>query len=145
MPTKKQRRRREKTFRHEYDYVTYDEQGNEIAVDPEELRAKREARDQERAAARPAKKPAPAAKTKSGRPLREVQPPTWNRALKRGGGMGVVMLVLILFVFKKESLPLRLAEGIGYALLFVPLTYWIDRSAYRTYQRRLARANSSKS
>jgi hypothetical protein len=140
MPTKKQRRRREKTFRHEYDYVTYDEDGNEIALDPEELRAKREAREQERAASRPEKKHAPEAKSRSGRPLREVPPPTWNRALKRGGGMGAVMLVLILFVFTKESLPVRAAEGIGYAVLFVPLTYWIDRAAYRTYQRRLERA-----
>ncbi len=39
MPTKKQRRRREKSFRHEYDFVVEDEEGNEVPVDTTELRA----------------------------------------------------------------------------------------------------------
>ena len=39
MPTRKQRRRRDKTFRHEYDLVVYDEEGNEVPVDTAELRA----------------------------------------------------------------------------------------------------------
>ena len=32
VPTRKQRRRRQKTFRHEYGFVTYDEEGNEVVV-----------------------------------------------------------------------------------------------------------------
>ena len=43
MATRKQRSRRAKTFRHEYGFVTYDEEGNEIEVDRAELRAEKEA------------------------------------------------------------------------------------------------------
>jgi hypothetical protein len=139
MPTKKQRRRREKTFRHEYDYVLLDEEGNEVAVDPDERRKQRE----EREAGKPKK--APARTSRSSRPIREVAPPSWERALKRGGGMGLLMFVLIVFLFSRQSLGARIAEGAVYAVLFVPLTYWIDRMAYRAYERRLARTATKKS
>ena len=42
MPSKKQRRRREKSLRHEYEYVLLDEEGNEVPVEPTELRKKEE-------------------------------------------------------------------------------------------------------
>src|SRR6266581_160125 len=38
MPTRKQRRRHQKALRHEYEYVYLDEEGNEVPVDPSELR-----------------------------------------------------------------------------------------------------------
>jgi hypothetical protein len=38
MPSRKQRRRREKTFRHEYETVLLDADGNEVPLDPEERR-----------------------------------------------------------------------------------------------------------
>ena len=50
------------------------------------------------------------------------------------------MLVAFLFILKGGPLPQRLAIGIFYGVAFIPLTYWIDRTAYRTYQRRLAKA-----
>ena len=46
------------------------------------------------------------------------------------------MLVAFLFVLKSGPLPQRLGIGVFYGLAFIPLTYWIDRTAYRTYQRR---------
>jgi hypothetical protein len=120
VPTRKQRRRREKTFRHEYDFVTYDDEGNEVALDPEELRKEKE----------PAK-PKPVARTKSGRPVREVPPPSWRRALRRGGLMGVALIVLTSFMMKGG-----LAIGVFYAVALIPFTYWIDRFAYRNYLRK---------
>ena len=49
MPTKKQRRRHQKARRHEYEYVYLDDEGNEVPVEPSELRAEkngqRESRD----------------------------------------------------------------------------------------------------
>jgi ferric-dicitrate binding protein FerR (iron transport regulator) len=144
MPTKKQRRRREKTFRHEYETVLLDSDGNEVAVDPEELRAEREAKQKDRAAAKPA---AGKTKTKSARPARAMRVPplpSWRRAVKRGGTMGALMLVAFIFVFKSGPLPQRLAIGIFYGLAFIPLTFWIDRTAYRTYERRLAKAAEKK-
>ena len=138
MPSRKQRRRREKTFRHEYETVLLDADGNEVPLDPDELRAEREAKAKERAAARPAAgKQQP--KSGGGRMIREPAQPSWHRALRRGGVMGALMLLAFVFLFKNAPIGIRLAWGVFYAAAFVPLTYWIDRTAYRTYQRRVAK------
>lgn len=137
MPSRKQRRRRRKTLRHEYETVLVDASGAEVPVDPAELRAEREAREQQRAAAKPAQ--GKQAKGRGARPLREPPAPSWRRALRRGGTMGALMLFAFLFLFKNAPIGIRLAWGLFYAGAFVPLTYWIDRTAYRTYQRRLAK------
>lgn len=126
MPSRKQRRRREKAFRHEYGFVTYDEEGNEVEVDPAEIRPAKAKPD----------KPKPAPTGKGGRSLREPPVPSWNRSLRRGGMWGGVMLVVVVFFFKGQSLPARIGVGLLYAAAFVPLTYWIDRLAYRSYLRR---------
>lgn len=126
MPSRKQRRRREKTFRHEYGFVTYDEEGNEVEVDAAEGRPAKPKPD----------KPKPAATGKGGRPLREPPAPSWNRSIRRGGMWGGVMLVVVVFFFRGQSLPARIGLGLVYAAAFVPLTYWIDRLAYRSYLRR---------
>ena len=54
MPTRKQRRRREKTFRHEYETVLLDADGNERPLDEDELRSEREARAQSKSSAKAA-------------------------------------------------------------------------------------------
>jgi len=121
VPTRKQRRRREKSFRHEYDFVTYDDEGNEVELDPAELRKER---------------PSPKAKPQRGaKPVREVPPPSWRRAVRRGGLMGAVLLVVMLTL-------VRGAAGIAvvYAVALIPFTYWIDRFAYRNYLRRSGKA-----
>ena len=137
MPSKKQRRRRAKAFRHEYDLVLVDAEGNEMPVDPEERRLEREVKDKQRAAQA---KPARGKATRGGRPLRQPPEPTWDRALKRGGVMGGLMLLAFIFLFKSAPIGIRLAWGVFYAAAFVPLTYFVDRTAYRTYLRRLERA-----
>jgi hypothetical protein len=130
MPTRKQRRRREKDFRHDVRVYEVDEEGNEIPI--AELRA------QEDRAPKPKAKSAP--KGRPARAQREVQPPSWERAVKRGGMMGGVMVVAFLFLLKNGPLPQRIAIGVFYAIAFVPLTYWIDRTAYRSYLKRSGRA-----
>lgn len=148
MPSRKQRRRREKTFRHEYETVLLDEDGNEIALDPEELRAERAARQRDRAATKPGggkqngKQKQQPSRGARGRPTREPPQPSWRRAVRRGGTMGVLMLLAFLFILKSGPLPQRIGIGVFYGLAFIPLTYWIDRTAYRSYQRRLAKASS---
>src|SRR3954470_19646666 len=136
MPSRKQRRRREKTFRHEYETVLLDADGNEVPLDPDELRAEREAKEKERATSKPARgKQQP--KGRAGRALREPPQPSWQRALRRGGVVGGLMLLAFHFLFKDSAIGTRVYRGIFYAAAFVPLTYWIDRTAHRTYQRRL--------
>jgi hypothetical protein len=132
MPTRKQRRRREKDFRHDVRVFEVDDEGNEVPI--AELRTREE-------------KPAKAAPKqqqrgqRGRRPVREVQPPSWERALKRGGLMGGLMLLVFLFVLQNGPIVERLGIGVFYGIAFVPLTYWIDRTAYRSYLKRVARAS----
>lgn len=140
MPTRKQRRRREKDFRHDVRVFEVDEEGNEVPI--AELRTRDE---RPKAAATPKTKAErkQAARGKYGnRPIREVPEPSWERAFKRGGLMGGLMLVAFLFLFKNAPIGLRLAWGLFYALAFIPLTYWIDRTARRSYEKRVARNKS---
>src|SRR5437868_15287087 len=109
MPTRKQRRRREKTFRHDYDFVTYDEEGNEIEVDPSQLRPAKEKPE----------KPAAKARGTGGRALREPPKPSWQRALKRGGIWGGLMVLVIIVFFKGQSIASRVAVGVLYAVAFI--------------------------
>ena len=139
MPSRKQRRRREKTFRHEYETVLLDADGNEIPLDPEELRAEREAKQRDRAKAKPVATKGKKQTARAPRPMREPPLPSWRRAIKRGGTMGGLMLVAFIFIFKSGALIQRIGIGVFYGLAFIPLTFWIDRTAYRTYQRRLAK------
>ena len=122
MPTRKQRRQRAKTFRHEYDLVTYDDEGNEVPFEAPEVRKEKE--------------PAKAKTRTNARPVREVPPPSWRRAVRRGGLMGILLLLLMLtFVKGSPVIP------VIYALLLIPFTYWMDRFAYRNYLRRTGKAS----
>jgi hypothetical protein len=136
MPTRKQRRRREKDFRHDVRVFEVDEEGNEVPL--AELRS-----SEERTPAK-SKQPQKQLRTAKGRPVRVPPEPSWQRALKRGGLMGGAMLFAFIFLFKSAPLPLRVAWGVFYAAAFIPLTYFIDRTAHRTYQKRVARQSAKK-
>jgi len=131
MPTRKQRRRKAKTFRHEFGFVTYDEDGNEVEVDPTELRAAKAKEAPKSKGAKGVK-----GKGRASRPPREVKPPSWRRSLRRGLPMGAVMLVVVLLLFKNSPIQNRILTGLIYAAAFVPFTYWLDRFAYRNYLRK---------
>ena len=137
MSSRKQRRRRAKTFRHEYVWVKEDEEGNEVEVAPDELPTRKERPEKPRAAKTPAK--GKSAAPARGRSAREPSPPSWRRSLKRGGIWGGIVLITVLFLFQDMPLGARVAWGLLYALLFIPLTYWVDRMVYRSYLRRLAK------
>ena len=139
MPTRKQRRRRQKDFRHDVRVFEIDEEGNEVPI--AELRTQDEKPKAAAAKGQAGSKGKPA---RGGRAGREVSPPSWERAIKRGGLMGGLMLVVFVFVLRGGALPQRVGIGVVYAVAFVPLTYWIDRTAYRSYQKRLARMSSPK-
>lgn len=134
MPTRKQRRRRDKSFRHEYETILIDEEGNETPLT--ELRT----HDEPKAAAK--KNGAAAQKGKAGargsrRPIREVPPPSWERALKRGGGWGLLMVVVSIFLLGKSApIAQRVLIGVMYGVAFVPLMYFVDRFSYNAYLRR---------
>ena len=130
MPTRKQRRRRDKNFRHEYDLVVYDEEGKEVEVKPAELRKAKE-REKPKSG-----KQQRGSKKGGNRPARVAPPPSWRRAVRRGGLMGSVMFLIVLVFFKSTPIQGRIALGVLYAAAFIPFTYWIDRLAYRNYIKR---------
>ena len=134
MPTRKQRRRRQKDFRHDVRVFEVDEEGNEVPI--AELRTHEEKPKAQVQRSGKGKQPA-----RGARVGREVSPPSWERAMKRGGLMGALMITVFVFLLRSGSLAGRIAIGAFYAAAFIPLTYWIDRTAYRAYQKRLARAS----
>jgi hypothetical protein len=133
MPTRKQRRRELKAKRHEYEFVYVDDDGNELGEVPEELLERKKDREERRNGSGKAK--AAQQQTRGGRAGRTPPEPSWNRALKRGGLLGVVVFVLFSLTAKgnyASVVPLALL----YTALFVPFTYLIDRFAYRRWQAR---------
>ena len=132
MPTRKQRRREAKAKRHEYEFVYLDEDGNELEEPPEDLVPEPKAR--RNGASPAAKKPAP--KTRGGRtPRRTAQPPSWQRAARRAGLLGIVVFVLFSATAKGSNRYVTaLVPAVIYTALFIPFTYMIDRFAYRRWQ-----------
>jgi hypothetical protein len=129
MATRKQRSRRAKTFRHDYALVVNDEEGNEVEVSSSALKG-RTPEGETKAAD---KKTGAKASSSGGSTSRRGAPPkpSWERALKRGGLMGLGLAVLLIFFLHS---PLVLA--VVYAVLFIPLTYWMDRLTYNWWLKR---------
>ncbi len=134
MPTRKQRRRREKERRHEWEEVYVDAEGREL--DPEEL----EEILPEIADARPAKKPAARAPAQAkGRPQRQprgIQPPSWRRVLKRGLIFAPLMYLFIAFTNRDSSAAVNLVITLQLLLIFLPFSYLMDHLTYRIWKRR---------
>jgi hypothetical protein len=137
MPTRKQKRRELKTKRHDYETVWLDADGNELDEAPTEL-LEAEAQRKEKAAtkATPAKQPGQ-------RGRREPQPPSWNRAGKRGLLLGLVVFAMFGLTSKGKYVQILPLAAV-YTLLFIPFTYYIDRFAYRRYEAREAAGGSTK-
>jgi hypothetical protein len=136
MPSRKQRRRRQKERRHEYEVVYVDDSGNEVEPPPQ-VEPKRERDGKTTSAAR--------AKPKGGRPVREAKPPSWQRSAKRALLFFPLFFIVFSLVNKHAAVTARLIASLGYSALFVPLTYMMDRTAYRTYLRRSGREPEPKS
>jgi hypothetical protein len=131
MPSKKQRRRREKSLRHEYEYVLLDDEGNEVPVEPTELRKKEERPKAGRGGARPA------------RAVRTVQPPSWTRVAKRGALFAPVMFIMVTILGSKLTTPAKLTQTVLLLAFFLPFSYLMDTFAYRTYRKRIDRTTST--
>jgi hypothetical protein len=120
MPTRKQRRRRQKELRHEY--VWEDEEGNEL--DPSEARET------------PSRRARPAT-----RPGREPQAPSAQRTLKRALIFAPIMFVTVMLLSGDQSLAQQVFQTLFIVVVFIPFSYFLDRLFWRSYQRRLARAS----
>jgi hypothetical protein len=132
VPTRKQRRRRQKGRRHEYEYVYLDEEGNELDVDEDELRA-------ERAASRNGKT--------GTRPVREnprVQPPSWRRVGKRTLIFAPLMFVTVMLLDSRLELWQVALQTAWLLAIFVPFSYFLELFMYRRHVRRMGGDPSAK-
>jgi hypothetical protein len=131
MATRKQRSKRAKSLRHDYAFVVDDEEGNEVEITADEARARKQGES-----GAPAKTPTARGSraTASGKGKDYApNPPSWNRALRRGLPWGLVAGVVVTFLLHGSPLL-----GLVYAVMFVPLTYWTDSMVYRRFQRKQA-------
>jgi hypothetical protein len=126
MATKKQRRRRAKEQRHEWEVVYLDSEGNEIEA-PEPERAAANGRGSARR---------PAATTSR---LRGIQPPSWRRVVKRGLLFAPAMFLLMSFLEPDTSYLERVVFTLQLLVIFLPFSYLMDRMTYRMWQKRQAR------
>jgi Flp pilus assembly protein TadB len=130
MPTKKQRRRRQKGRRHDYEFVYVDDEGREVEVDHDELEQPRSPRNGKRDAKRQPQK------GRGGRPAREVAAPSWTKVGKRALIFFPLIFLAFSFVNSGQSLLPRLGITLVYTAFFMPFMYLMDRAMYRAYLKR---------
>jgi hypothetical protein len=126
MPTRKQRRRQQKSRRHDYEYVWVDDEGQEVEVDASELRA-------QKAESKDGKPP----RDKRGRAVRKIEPPSWGRVGKRALIFAPFMFAVV-WILRPEGANAATAVVQTVVLLgfFLPFSYLMDSLMYRSYLRR---------
>jgi hypothetical protein len=135
MPTRKQRRRRQKTRRHDWEYVYVDEEGQEVEVDPAELRPNTTLPEGQRA-----KASNPQRRTGArGGQGRRIEPPSWRRVFRRVLFLAPVFIVVMLMLNRDVPVAARVAPAVFLVLFFIPFSYFTDSLAYRMYRKRLER------
>jgi hypothetical protein len=138
MPSKKQRKRREKSFRHEWEYVELDpETGEERPIAPTALRAERAPRE----------KRAPQKQQQRGRSSRrEPQPPTWARVWKRTGLFAPLMALFMYWTSTSSkqgvSATAVAIQTLVLVAFFAPFSYLVDSMTYKLWAKRAAKASS---
>jgi len=137
MPTRKQRRRQQKSRRHEYEYVYLDDEGNEVAVEPGEQRAEKDGKKTETRARQNG-----AGRTRARTGQRVIQPPSWRRAVRRALVFGPVLVVAMMLLNRNVSPTQWLTSGIFLVAFFVPISYFTDSLAYKMYKKRIDRGDA---
>jgi len=123
--TKKQRRRREKLRRHEWEYVQENDDGEEVVVesprDVDVVKAEKSEAEKGPVDAR-------------GRP---VQKPSFQRLGKRAAIFGPLLFVLV-FITGGDSLSTnqKVFQAVLLLAVFMPLSYLLDHAMYRMLMRR---------
>ena len=120
MATKKQRRRRAKEHRHEYVWV--DDEGNEVEA-PDEMPEKRE--------------------TRGSGPRRDPQEPSWQRSFRRGAIFAPIMFGTVFLLSPDLPVATKITQTLLIVVVFIPFSYFLDRTFYRSAQRRAARREQS--
>ncbi len=137
MPTRKQRRRQEKSRRHEYEYVYVDEEGNEVPVDPAEVRPEKKNGKVEARATATKRTPRRAGQ-------RVIEPPSWRRAVKRAAIWAPLLVVAMMLINRNVSAMQWVTSAAFLVAFFIPISYFTDSVAYRMYRKRVDREATPK-
>jgi cation transport ATPase len=134
MASQKQRRRRAKEKRHEYDLVEIDAEGNETVLTASEVKSESPPRS-------PAKKTQSKGEAKSRSRRGTPQPPSWRRVLKRGAIFAPIFLATVLLLAgNRLSFAGAVVQTLFLLAVFVPFSYFMDRLVWRSYEKRQARS-----
>ena len=140
MPTRKQRRRRRKSFRHDYEYVLVDEDGNEVEPESEDAAPTKTAAKAADKDAKKAPAKGSAAKGRANAPMtrtgRVIQPPSWRRVGRRGLIFAPLMFVAISILGHGQPLGFYALQTLVLLAFFLPFNYVMDTVAYRLYLKR---------
>ena len=123
MPSRKQRKRRAKDRRHEWEYVYVDDTGEEVEVPEDEAISRNGKRSPRQAKAKP-----------SGQ--REVQPPSWRKVGKRGLIFAPLMFLTVTLLSGDLTMTQRLVNTAFLLAFFLPFSYAMDALMYRLYKKR---------
>jgi hypothetical protein len=136
MATQKQRRKRAKEKRHEYDIVEIDAEGNETVLSASELKTD--------TPSKPRAKPVAARGGATSRSRRGTpQPPTWGRVVKRGAIFAPIFLATVMLLGRgRITTAGAVVQTIFLLAIFVPFSYFMDRLVWRSHEKRIAKAKS---
>ena len=135
MATQKQRKRRAKEKRHDYDLVYVDEEGVERPVEREEAPRKPVGRGSKATVTKSQKTTSAAKSTRRGR---EVQPPSWSKVLKRGAIFAPIFFATVMLLGGgKMTFAGAFVQASLLLAVFIPFSYFMDRVVYRQQQKRL--------
>jgi hypothetical protein len=123
MPSRKQRRRRQKERRHEWEDVWVDEEGNEVEPPPDDAQPSQNG-----------KRTAAAPRRQAG--MRQVQPPSWRRVAKRGLIFAPIMFLTVTFLSADLTIGQKLFQTAFLLAFFLPFSYAIDALMYRMFMKR---------
>jgi hypothetical protein len=125
MPSRKQRRRRQKNRRHDWEYVYVDDSGQEVEAPDDELPISRNGK----------RAPQELRKTQAGG-MREVQPPSWRRVAKRGLIFAPLMFLTVTLLSGELTMVQRVMNTVFLLAFFLPFSYAMDALMYRMYRKR---------
>jgi hypothetical protein len=138
MATQKQRRRRAKEKRHDYDLVYIDEDGVEQPVEREETARKPTGKGAKGSG--DAKSQKPSAAKGGGRRGRVAQPPSWPRVLKRGAIFAPIFFATVWLLGGGKMTPFgAVVQTALLVAVFVPFSYVMDRVVWPQQQKRLGK------
>lgn len=126
MPSRKQRRRRAKDRRHEYEFVYVDDEGQEVEA-AEAAEAVGDQKKKGKANGRPPPR------TRSGR---TVEPASWTRVGRRALIFAPLMFLTIRLLERNEPIGASIFRTVVLLSLFLPFSYVMDSLLYRAHLKR---------